>query len=56
MRTIQLGMDFCQAGDTLLIEEGTYYEGMMLKDGVTVIGEGTVILDGTDLHMRLITC
>ena len=56
VRTIQLGMDFCQAGDTLLIEEGTYYEGMTLKDGVTVIGEGTVILDGTDLHMRLITC
>lgn len=56
VRTIQLGMDFCQAGDTLLIEEGTYYEGMTLKDGVTVIGEGTVILDGTDLHMRLISC
>ena len=56
VRTIQLGMDFCQAGDTLLIEEGTYHEGMILKDGVTVIGEGTVILDGTDLHMRLISC
>ena len=56
VRTIQLGMDFCQAGDTLLIEEGTYHEAMTLKDGVTVIGEGTVILDGTDLHMRLITC
>ena len=56
VRTIQLGLDFCHAGDTLLIEEGTYYEGMTLKDGVTVIGEGTVILDGTNLHMRLITC
>ena len=56
VRTIQLGLDFCQAGDTLLIEEGTYHEGMTLKDGVTVIGEGTVILDGTDLHMRLISC
>ena len=56
VRTIQLGLDFCQAGDTLFIEEGTYHEGMTLKDGVTVIGEGTVILDGTDLHMRLISC
>ena len=56
VRTIQLGIDFCQAGDTLLIEEGTYREGFILKDGVTVIGEGTVILDGKNLHMRLITC
>lgn len=55
-RTIQLGMDFCQAGDTLLIEEGTYHEGFILKDGVTVIGEGTVVLDGKNLHMRLVTC
>ena len=56
VRTIQLGLDFCRAGDTLLIEAGTYYEGMTLKDGVTVIGEGTVVLDGTDLNKRLITC
>ena len=56
VRTIQLGIDFCQAGDTLLIEEGTYREGFILKDGVTVIGEGTVVLDGKNLHMRLITC
>lgn len=56
VRTIQLGMDFCRAGDTLLIAEGTYHEALLLKDGVTVIGEGTVILDGTDLHTRLITC
>ena len=56
VRTIQLGMDFCQAGDTLLIEEGTYHEGFIIKDGVTVIGEGTVVLDGKNLHMRLVTC
>ena len=56
VRTIQLAMDFCQAGDTLLIEEGTYHEGFIVKDGVTVIGEGTVILDGKDLPMRLVTC
>ena len=56
VRTIQLGLDFCHAGDTLLIEEGVYHEGILLKDGVTIIGEGKVILDGTDLHMRLITC
>jgi hypothetical protein len=56
VRTIQLAMDFCQAGDTLLIEEGTYHEGFIVKDGVTVIGEGTVILDGSDMPMRLVTC
>ena len=56
VRTIQLGLDFCHAGDTLLIEEGTYHEGMTLKDGVRVIGEGQVILDGTNLGTRLVTC
>lgn len=56
VRTIQLGLDYCHAGDTLLIEEGVYHEGILLKDGVTILGEGTVILDGTDLPMRLITC
>lgn len=56
VRTIQLGLDYCHAGDTLLIEEGVYHEGFQVKDGVTVMGEGQVILDGTGLHMRLITC
>lgn len=54
--TIQQSIDRCQAGDTLLIGEGTYHEGLILKDGVTVIGEGTVILDGINLKTRLISC
>ena len=36
--TIRLGIDNCKAGDTLLVEAGTYYEGIVLKDGITVIG------------------
>ena len=31
--TIRLGLDNCRAGDTLLVEAGTYYEGIVLKDG-----------------------
>ena len=68
--SIRLGIDNCVAGDTLFIEEGTYHEGFILKDGITIIGGCTAdepwnknhghraktILDGTDLHMRLITC
>lgn len=54
--SIYLGLDNCQVGDTLLVAAGTYYEGVELKDGVTIIGEGTVILDGTGLGNRLITC
>ncbi len=56
VRTIQLGIDFCKTGDTLRIEEGLYHEGFILRDGVTLIGEGKVILDGTNLGTRLITC
>ena len=54
--TIQQSIDRCKAGDTLFVPQGTYYEGIVLKDGVSVIGEGTVILDGKDLATRLITC
>lgn len=38
--SIRLGMDNCKPGDTLLIEAGTYYEGIVLKDGIAVIGVG----------------
>ncbi|MBO4518837.1 MAG: hypothetical protein J5704_02225, partial [Paludibacteraceae bacterium] len=54
--TIRLGIDNCRAGDTLLVEAGTYYEGIILKDGVTIIGDGQVILDGTGLGTRLVSC
>ena len=54
--TIRLGIDNCRAGDTLLVEAGTYYEGIILKDGVTIIGDGQVILDGTRLGTRLVSC
>ena len=54
--SIRLGIDNCKPGDTLLIEAGTYYEGIVLKDGIAVIGVGEVIVDGTNLGARLLTC
>ena len=68
--TIRLGIDNCKAGDTVLVETGTYHEGITLKDGVTVIGGCTAyeqlprfrdhkaksVLDGTNAGMRLVSC
>ena len=54
--SIRLGIDNCRAGDTLHIESGVYHEGIILKEGIVIIGEGQVILDGKDLGTRLITC
>ena len=54
--SIRLGIDNCKPGDTLYVGEGTYFEGIVLKDGITVIGMGKVIVDGTNLGTRLLTC
>lgn len=54
--SIRLGIDNCKPGDTVYVGEGTYYEGLVLKDGIAVIGVGEVIVDGTNLGTRLITC
>ena len=55
--SIQQGIDRCQAGDTLLIAEGIYNEAIVLKDGISIIGEaGKTIIDGRGLTTRLITC
>ena len=67
--TIRLGIDNCRAGDTLFVEKGIYYEGIILKDGVKIIGGCTAyeqpsrfsdhqdksILDGEGLGTRLVT-
>lgn len=67
--TIRLGIDNCHAGDTLFVEKGIYYEGIILKDGVKIIGGCTAyeqparfsdhqdksILDGEGLGTRLVT-
>ena len=53
---IQAGLDGCRAGDTLLVEAGTYYEAITLRDGVALIGQGKVILDGTGQNTRLVSC
>lgn len=68
--TIRLGIDNCVVGDTLAVEEGVYYEGIVLKEGITIIGGCTAyepvprfrehnaksILDGKGMGARLITC
>ncbi len=54
--SIRAGIDNCRAGDTLLIEAGTYREAIVLKDGIAIIGQGEVILDGTNVGSRLISC
>ena len=55
--SIGRNLDFCRTGDTLLIGEGVYHEAIVLKDGVTIIGqEGKTILDGTGLDTRLLSC
>ena len=68
--SVRLGIDNCRAGDTLLVEAGVYHEGIVLKDGVIIIGGCTAdeplpkfrnhltksILDGTGLGTRLISC
>lgn len=53
---IQPTIDRSLAGDTVYIDEGVYHEGIVLKDGVSIIGAGKVELDGTGLGKRLITC
>ena len=55
--TIQKGIDHCQPGDSLFIPAGVYNEALVLKDGITLIGEaGETILDGAGLGTRLISC
>ena len=55
--TIRLGIDNCKPGDTVYIEPGIYHEGIILKEGIALIGvDGQVVLDGTGLGTRLITC
>lgn len=55
--SVRVGIDNCKPGDTLRVGAGTYNEGIVLKDGITVIGEAErTILDGTGLGTRLISC
>ncbi len=65
--TIRLGIDNCQPGDILKVEAGVYHEGIVLKNGITIIGgieetddglqiTGKTVLDGTGLGTRLISC
>ena len=68
--TIRLGIDNCKPGDTLLVEAGVYYEGIVLKDGVKIFGGCTAyepwgrnrdhkaktILEGKGIGTRLVSC
>ena len=68
--SVRLGIDNCKPGDTLFVEAGLYHEGIVLKDGVTILGGCTAdeswsrnrshyaksILDGTGMNTRLVSC
>lgn len=68
--SVRLGIDNCKAGDTLYVGAGLYHEGVILKEGIIVIGGckivegqkskvercGYSILDGKGLGTRLMTC
>ena len=68
--SIRLALDDCRAGDTLLVEAGTFSEAFTLKDGVTIIGgcvadqplardrdhSRKTILEGKGFGTRLISC
>jgi hypothetical protein len=57
--TIGAGVDSASAGDTVLVGCGTYYEGIALKEGITLLSEGgqadCVTLDGQHAY-RLLGC
>ncbi len=52
---IRVAIDEANAGDTVFITAGVYYESFILKDGIHIIGEAGTILDGTSQSTRIIT-
>ena len=46
--SIQMGIDEAESGDTVMVSSGTYFENIILKSDVAVIGEGqyNTIIDG----------
>ncbi len=44
--TIQQGVNFADAGFTVEVREGTYNEAVVIGEGITLKGVGTVIVDG----------
>jgi len=51
---IQAAIDDANAGDTIVVAEGTYYENIRMKDGITLQGSdphGTIIDGGENGHV-----
>ena len=43
--SIQDGIDFADPGDVVQVEAGTYFERLLLKDGVDLVASGSVVVD-----------
>ena len=51
--TIQQAINAAYPYDTIIVHEGTYNEGLLVdKEGLTILGLGNVILDGTGIDVH----
>ncbi|MCO5231895.1 MAG: nitrous oxide reductase family maturation protein NosD [Chitinophagales bacterium] len=54
-KVISNAFEIAQNGDTLIVQSGVYQEGaMILKKGITIIGEGTPVIDGQNKFENLL--
>src|SRR5262245_39050050 len=52
--TIQAGVATANAGDTVLVAPGVYFESITMKPGVHISGEPGAILDGSQVPGALV--
>ncbi|HJQ99514.1 MAG TPA: right-handed parallel beta-helix repeat-containing protein [Candidatus Polarisedimenticolaceae bacterium] len=55
--TIQEGVDHALGGDKVQVHPGTYKESLLMKDGVSVVGNGagSTVIDGTGIENSVVT-